>query len=63
MKFQNVKPITEFRREEQEDPVLTMGQELVELKLSNMEKDSIVQTLGAELAAVKLELIQLKRGE
>ena len=63
MKFQNVKPITVIRQEEQEDPVLAMGQELVALKLSNMEKEAVIQTLGQELVAAKLALIQLKGGE
>jgi hypothetical protein len=62
MKFQNVKPITVIRQEEQEDPVLTMGQELVMLKLDNIEKDATIQTLGQQLALIKLELIQMKGG-
>jgi len=62
MKFQNVKPISKIREDQENDPVLTIGQELTALKISNMEKDATIQTLGQQLVLVKLELIQLKGG-
>lgn len=62
MKFQNVKTISQIRHEQQTDPVLTMGQELVMLKLDKMQKETAIQTLGQQFAMVKLELIQLKGG-
>jgi len=61
-KTQNVEKISVIRQKEQEDPVLTMGQELAMLKLDNIEKDATIQTLGRQLALVKLELIQMKGG-
>ncbi|CAI8970973.1 hypothetical protein EMIT07CA2_60036 [Brevibacillus sp. IT-7CA2] len=39
---------------------MTMGQELSFLKISNIQKDALIQTMGEQLAMVKLELIQLK---
>lgn len=62
MKIQNAMPISIIRQKQQGDPVLTMGQELVMLKLDNMQKETTIQTLGQQLAMVKLELIQLKGG-
>lgn len=61
----NEKPLSQIEKERQEAeaPMLTMGQELALLKLSSMQKDTIIQTLGLELARVKLELIRLKEGE
>ncbi|MED4731651.1 hypothetical protein P9597_26655 [Aneurinibacillus migulanus] len=61
----NEKPLSQIEkeREEVEAPMVTMGQELALLKISNMQKDGIIQTLGQELATVKLELIRLKEGE
>ncbi|WP_309142209.1 XkdW family protein [Brevibacillus sp. MS2.2] len=51
-----------IREQQQTDPVMTMGQELASLKLSNVQKDALIQTMGEQLAMVKLELIQLKGG-
>ncbi|ERI05149.1 hypothetical protein [Aneurinibacillus aneurinilyticus] len=61
----NEKPLSQIEkeREEAEAPMLTMGQEMALLKLGSMQKDTIIQTLGQELARVKLELIRLKEGE
>ncbi|MMZ48594.1 hypothetical protein D1872_102680 [compost metagenome] len=61
----NEKPLSQIEkeREEAEAPMVTMGQELALLKISNMQKDGIIQILGQELATVKLELIRLKEGE
>ncbi|GIO05376.1 hypothetical protein J31TS6_14040 [Brevibacillus reuszeri] len=39
-----------------------VGQELAQEKIKNMQKDGVISTLGQELAAVKLELMKLKRG-
>ncbi|ATF11636.1 hypothetical protein A616_06445 [Brevibacillus brevis X23] len=62
MKTQNVVPISKIRQEQEQDPVMTMGQELSSLKISNIQKDTLIQTMGEQLAMVKLELIQLKGG-
>ncbi|WP_256973839.1 XkdW family protein [Brevibacillus brevis] len=51
-----------IREQQQTDPVMTMGQELSTLKISNIQKDALIQTMGEQLAQVKLELIQLKGG-
>lgn len=39
-----------------------VGQEVTQEKIKSIQKDSIIQTLGQELALVKLELIQIKGG-
>jgi hypothetical protein len=49
--------------EQLQETLGAIGQELVDAKIKNMQKDIIIQTLGQELASVKLELIQLKGGE
>lgn len=62
MKFENAKPISQIRQEQQADPVMTLGKEIALLKLDNIEKGTTIQTLGQELALAKLEIIQLKGG-
>ncbi|MFC8689282.1 hypothetical protein [Brevibacillus porteri] len=62
MKMQNKEAISEIRKQQQTDPVMTTGQELSTLKISNIEKDALIQTIGEQLAMVRLELIQLKGG-
>ncbi|MFA4132600.1 MULTISPECIES: XkdW family protein [unclassified Brevibacillus] len=51
-----------IREQQQTDPVMTIGQELSSLKTSNIQKEALIQTMGEQLAMVKLELIQLKGG-
>ncbi|MBW5471704.1 hypothetical protein GPJ61_28355 [Brevibacillus formosus] len=62
MKMQNKEAISVIREQQQTDPVMTIGQELSSLKTSNIQKDALIQTMGEQLAMVKLELIQLKGG-
>ncbi|ASJ55853.1 hypothetical protein BP422_21235 [Brevibacillus formosus] len=62
MKMQNKEAISVIREQQQTDPVMTMGQELSSLKISNIQKDALIQTMGEQLTQVKLELIQLKGG-
>lgn len=62
IKIQNVAPISQIRKGQEENPIMTMGQEIVSLKLSNIQKDTVIQTMGEQLALVKLELIQMKGG-
>lgn len=64
MRLENVKPISQIQeeRENEQLPLFSLGQELAQMKISNMQKDSTIQTLGQQLALVKLEIIQLKGG-
>ncbi|EJL30017.1 hypothetical protein [Brevibacillus sp. BC25] len=62
MKMQNKEAISVIREQQQTNPVMTIGQELSSLKTSNIQKDALIQTMGEQLAMVKLELIQLRGG-
>ncbi|MFG0215860.1 XkdW family protein [Brevibacillus porteri] len=62
MNLQNKEAISVIRAQQQTDPVTTIGEELSTLKISNIQKDALIQTMGEQLAQVKLELIQLKGG-
>ncbi|CAI8879260.1 XkdW domain-containing protein [Brevibacillus sp. IT-7CA2] len=62
MNMQNKQAISVIREKQQTDPVTTIGEELSTLKISNIQKDALIQTMGEQLALVKLELIQLKGG-
>jgi len=59
-------PPTETQLQEQiktaQNTINALGQELVVEKLKDMEKEAVIQTLGQELAGIKLELMNLKGG-
>lgn len=61
----NAKPLSQVKQEKQnqKQPLQTMEAELSALKTANLEKESMIHTLGQELAIVKLELIERKGGE
>lgn len=40
-----------------------LGQELTQMKIKNIQQQSVIDSLGAELAKAKLELIKLKGGQ
>ncbi|CAH8716861.1 XkdW family protein [Paenibacillus thiaminolyticus] len=40
-----------------------LGQELTQMKIKNIKQQSVIDSLGAELAKAKLELIKLKGGQ
>ncbi|WCR27030.1 XkdW family protein [Paenibacillus thiaminolyticus] len=40
-----------------------LGQELTQMKIKNIQQQSVIDNLGAELAKAKLELIKLKGGQ
>ncbi|MDG0874410.1 XkdW family protein [Paenibacillus thiaminolyticus] len=40
-----------------------LGQELTQMKIKNIRQQSVIDSLGAELAKAKLELIKLKGGQ
>ena len=46
-----------------EDKLGLLGAQLAQEKLSNMQKDSIINNIGAQMAIMKLEIMQLKGGE
>ncbi|MGG1660563.1 hypothetical protein [Brevibacillus sp. NRS-1366] len=48
--------------EQLQETLGTMGQELAEEKIKNIQKDAVIQALGQELASIKLEWIQRKGG-
>lgn len=45
-----------------EERVTTLGEELTQEKLKNIQKDSTISQLGEELANIKLEVINMKGG-
>ncbi len=48
----NEKPLSQIEKEREEEkaPLVTMGQDLAALKLSNAQKDAIIQQLEQDLA-------------
>nr|WP_265575185.1 XkdW family protein [Clostridium botulinum] len=53
------------QREEKEKNNLTLqslGQQLTQEKIKNMQKDAIINNLGKELTQIKLEILQNKGG-
>ncbi|GAA0774626.1 hypothetical protein GCM10008908_24790 [Clostridium subterminale] len=44
------------------DTIKSLGEELTQEKLKNIQKDNTISQLGQELANVKLEVIQIKGG-
>ena len=57
--------IARLEKEKEELKVYTaaLGQTLTEEKITNIQKDMLLQGLGQEVAALKIELITLKGGE
>lgn len=56
--------IEEIRNRPQEpSPTDLLGQELAQMKLKDIQQQQVINSLGAELTAVKLDLINLKGAE
>ncbi len=45
-----------------EDTVKSLGEQLAQEKLKNMQKDMTISQLGQELASIKLDVISIKGG-
>ncbi len=45
-----------------EDRIAEIGMQLTQEKLANMQKDAIIDSLGAQVAQMKLEIMALKGG-
>ncbi|WP_373413129.1 XkdW family protein [Brevibacillus laterosporus] len=43
-------------------PIVTLGQEIAKTKIELSQKDALIQSLGEELADLRLDIIQLKGG-
>ncbi|QDX93789.1 hypothetical protein EEL32_05520 [Brevibacillus laterosporus] len=43
-------------------PIVTLGQEIAKTKIELSQKDALFQSLGEELAILRLDIIQLKGG-
>lgn len=55
--------IQEIKEEEKNNLTLqSLGQQLTQEKIKNMQKDSIINNLGKELSKLKLEMLQNKGG-
>ena len=56
------KPLSQIEKERQDSqlPLLTIGQELSLQKLDLMQKEELINMMGQEIAALKLEIIQLR---
>ena len=57
--------IARLEKEKEELKIYTaaLGQTLTEEKLTNIEKDMLLQGLGQEVTSLKIELMKLKGGE
>ncbi|AVP64120.1 XkdW family protein [Clostridium sporogenes] len=55
--------IQEIKEEKKNNLTLqSLGQQLTQEKIKNMQKDSIINNLGKELSKLKLEMLQNKGG-
>ncbi|EKO1913629.1 D-alanyl-D-alanine carboxypeptidase [Clostridium botulinum] len=55
--------INEIKEEEKNNFTLqSLGQQLTQEKIKNMQKDAIINNLGKELTQIKLEMLQNKGG-
>lgn len=45
-----------------EEQVAELGMQLIQEKLSNMQKDAIINGLGAQVAQMKIEIMAMKGG-
>lgn len=45
------------------EQVTALGMQLIQEKLANMQKDSVINGLGAQVAQMKLEIMSLRGGE
>mgnify|MGYP000945577345 CR=1 FL=1 len=62
-KYINVNVINKIQKEKEDDNTLqSLGQQLTQAKLSNIQKDAIINNLGQQMADLKLQVIQLKGG-
>lgn len=65
MIIHNEKPLSQIKKEKEEaaSPLASMGQEIVQLKLQNMQKDMVIQALGQQVAMTRIEMMKLRGGE
>ena len=55
--------IQEIKEEKKNNLTLqSLGQQLTQEKIKNMQKDSIINNLGKELTQIKLEILKNKEG-
>ncbi|ATO51044.1 hypothetical protein P4V86_13330 [Brevibacillus laterosporus] len=54
--------IIEQERKDADMPIVTLGQEIAKTKIELSQKDALIQSLGEELAVLRLDIIQLKGG-
>lgn len=61
--FKNTIIINELQKEkERELNISNLGQQVALEKLSNIQKDATIKSLGEQLTQVKLQLIQVQGG-
>ncbi|GEM_PF-1588189 len=60
--FEEIVPIPIVEIPSLEERVLSLGEELAQEKLKNIQKDVAISQLGQELASLKLEVINMKGG-
>lgn len=61
--FKNTIVINEIQQEkERELSIANLGQQVALEKLSNIQKDATIKSLGEQLTQVKLQLIQVQGG-
>lgn len=60
-KWHDENPIIDLEPNPPSDTDIIAG-ELVKMKLENMQKDKLINTLGEELTKIKLEIMTLKGG-
>lgn len=53
----------EKEKEELKTYTAALGQTIIDEKITNMQKDMLLQGLGQEVTSLKIELMKLKGGE
>ncbi|MFM9533632.1 MULTISPECIES: hypothetical protein [Lysinibacillus] len=62
-KYGNLKPPTKiFSGPTEKETIAALGPQLAQEKLDNMQRDIVINGLGAQLARMKIEIMQLKGG-
>lgn len=62
-RYVNVTVVNKIQKEKEDDNTLqSLGQQLAQEKLKNIQKDVVIDGLGQQVANLKLQVIQLQGG-
>ncbi|GEN83641.1 hypothetical protein SLU01_19530 [Sporosarcina luteola] len=67
MKIVNEKPLSKIKEERENQEIIpvsldALGIELAQEKIKNVQKDLLINSLGQQVALLKIDILQLKGG-